>query len=94
MLSTPLFLAKANVFDNPRVSTGIPKWAWQFKPPIPLVGRNYRPGKRLLIASVARLSRPKKSPKSMQISEEFSFLGPEPHVLWTMLSAKADKDIS
>jgi len=46
-----LFLTKANVFDNPRESTGIPKWAWQFKPPIPLVGRNYRPGKRLLIAS-------------------------------------------
>ena len=36
---------------------GTPPWAWPFEPPIPLVGRNYRPGKRLLIyASAENLS--------------------------------------
>jgi len=75
MLSTPLFLAKTNVFDNPRVSTGIPKWAWQFKPTIPLVGRNYRTGKRLLIASVARLSRPRKITKIDATFRRIQFFG-------------------
>jgi hypothetical protein len=33
------------------------KWAWPFKPPVPLVGRNYKPGKGLLIyASAENLS--------------------------------------
>jgi len=37
--------------------TEIPKWAWQFKPPIPLVGKNYKPNKGLLIyASAENLS--------------------------------------
>jgi hypothetical protein len=34
-----------------------PKWAWPFKPPVPLVGKNYKPGKGLLIyASAENLS--------------------------------------
>ena len=33
--------------------TGIPKWAWPFKPSIPLVGKNYRPGRSLLIYASA-----------------------------------------
>ncbi|MHA2064212.1 MAG: hypothetical protein ACXABY_07510 [Candidatus Thorarchaeota archaeon] len=33
--------------------TEIPKWAWQFKPPVPLVGHNYKPGKGLLIYASA-----------------------------------------
>ena len=37
--------------------SGIPKWAWPFKPSIPLVGKNYKPGKGLLIyASAENLS--------------------------------------
>jgi len=37
--------------------TGTPEWAWPFKPPIPLVGKNYKPGKGLLIyASAENLS--------------------------------------
>ena len=37
--------------------TDMPKWAWPFHPPIPLVGRNYKPGKGLLIyASAENLS--------------------------------------
>ena len=37
--------------------TGIPQWAWPFKPPISLVGSNYKPGKGLLIyASAENLS--------------------------------------
>ena len=37
--------------------TGLPKWAWPFNPPIPLVGRNYKSGKGLLIyASAENLS--------------------------------------
>lgn len=35
----------------------IPKWAWDFKPPIPLIGQQYKPGKSLLIyASAENLS--------------------------------------
>lgn len=33
--------------------SGIPKWAWQFKPPVPLVGKNYKPSKGLLIYASA-----------------------------------------
>lgn len=33
--------------------TGVPEWAWPFEPPIPLVGKNYRPGKGLLIYASA-----------------------------------------
>ena len=34
-----------------------PEWAWQFKPSIPLIGENYKPGKGLLIyASAENLS--------------------------------------
>jgi len=37
--------------------TSTPEWAWQFNPPIPLVGKNYKPGKGLLIyASAENLS--------------------------------------
>lgn len=37
--------------------TDMPKWAWPFHPPIPLVGRNYEPDKGLLIyASAENLS--------------------------------------
>lgn len=37
--------------------TDMPKWAWPFHPPIPLVGRSYKPGKGLLIyASAENLS--------------------------------------
>jgi len=37
--------------------TGTPKWAWPFNPPIPLIGKNYRPSKGLLIyASAENLS--------------------------------------
>jgi len=39
--------------------TGVPPWAWAwpFKPSIPLVGKNYKPGKGLLIyASAENLS--------------------------------------
>lgn len=37
--------------------SGTPKWAWPFKPSIPLVGKNYKPGKGLLIyASAENLS--------------------------------------
>jgi len=37
--------------------TGVPEWAWPFKPSIPLVGENYTPGKGLLIyASAENLS--------------------------------------
>ncbi|MCY2928586.1 MAG: hypothetical protein NTV86_03665 [Planctomycetota bacterium] len=37
--------------------TGPPRWAWQFAPPVPLVGRQYRPGRGLLIyASAENLS--------------------------------------
>lgn len=32
---------------------GTPKWAWPFKPSIPLVGKNYKPGKGLLICASA-----------------------------------------
>ena len=36
---------------------GTPNWAWPFKPSIPLVGKNYKPGKGLLIyASAENLS--------------------------------------
>jgi len=36
---------------------GLPKWAWPVKPPIPLVGKRYKPGKGLLIyASAENLS--------------------------------------
>jgi len=37
--------------------SGLPKWAWPFNPPTPLVGKNYKPGKGLLIyASAENLS--------------------------------------
>lgn len=29
--------------------TGPPAWAWQFNPPIPLIGKDYKPGEGLLI---------------------------------------------
>ncbi len=39
------------IFDKP------PKWAWQFKPSIPLIGGKYKPGKGVLIyASAENLS--------------------------------------
>ena len=31
------------------IHTTPPKWAWQFKPSIPLIGEKYKPGKGLLI---------------------------------------------
>ncbi|MCE5340149.1 MAG: hypothetical protein LLF92_03365 [Planctomycetaceae bacterium] len=35
----------------------IPSWAWQFNPPIPLIGEKYKPGKSILIyASAENLS--------------------------------------
>lgn len=38
--------------------TGTPAWAWPVKPSVPLVGKNYKPGKSLLIyASAENLSR-------------------------------------
>ncbi len=33
--------------------TNTPKWAWPFNPPVPLVGKNYKPGKGLLIYASA-----------------------------------------
>lgn len=37
--------------------TGIPSWAWKFKPPMPLIGQQYKPGKSLMIyASAENLS--------------------------------------
>lgn len=44
-------------FKDTDTFTGTPTWAWQFKPSIPLVGKNYKPGKGLLIyASAENLS--------------------------------------
>ena len=39
------------------IYTGTPKWAWQFEPSIPLIGKKYKPGNGLLIyASAENLS--------------------------------------
>ena len=35
--------------------TTIPDWAWDFKPSIPLIGQQYKPGKGLLIYASAEM---------------------------------------
>jgi len=51
--------------------TGVPTWAWPFKPSIPLVGKKYQPGKGLLIyASAENLSRFRTKPVPERFTSE------------------------